>query len=267
MPRAIERKFLKYYDGAYHWENDLVVEERRVEIYVNGRPYLSVMATPAQLDYLAIGYLFSEGVINNCADIKSISIEALNVMVEVEAQAALRDTPARARSSGFGLGSVTLGDIQLENAGKAKAGRPPIKAERLVALMEEFNQLSALFWETGAVHSSCLVNGGHRFFSEDVGRHNTLDKVIGQYLSAGLAPSAQAGLVFTTGRISSEMLIKTAKAGQTALISRGSASGLAIEMAEKLDIILIGFSRGRQFKAFYGGEHIFAPDIGGGPDD
>ena len=254
MPRANEYEILKYNDGAYVWEKDIVVEERRVEIWVNGQPYVSVMATPAQLDCLAVGYLFTEGVIGKISDIKDLSVDGLTVRVELHM--ALPAAPARARSSGFGLGSVTLKDIQVENISSAPVEPPVIMAERIVELMEEFNQLSELFWKTGAVHSSWLVKGGRKYFSEDVGRHNTLDKVIGQYLRDQPACYDQGGLVFTTGRISTEMLLKTAKAGMCALISRGSASTLAVELAEKLNIILIGFSRGDQFKAFHGGQYI-----------
>ncbi len=260
MPEANECEILKYGDGTYSLEKDLVVEERRVEIYVGGRPYVSVMATPARLEHLALGYLFTEGLVAKISDVKSVSADGLKVMVEVHGNPPA--APARARSCGFGLGSVTLKGLQLENIDVQKCAPPFITAERIVRLMEEFNQLSELFWKTGAVHSAWLLRGEHRFFAEDVGRHNALDKVIGMYLSEA-ASSGQGGLMFATGRISAEMLLKTARAGLGALISRGSASSLAVELAEKLNIILIGFSRGNQFKVFTGGENIIQAKEGG----
>ncbi len=261
VPEANEHEILKYNDGVYSLEKDLLVEERRVEIYVGGRPYVSVMATPAQLECLAVGYLFTEGVIAKISDVKSISVHGLRVLAEVRGNPPA--APARARSCGFGLGSVTLKGLQLEDINIPESPPPLITAERIVRLMEEFNQLSKLFWKTGAVHSAWLLRGEHRFFAEDVGRHNALDKVIGRYLSEAHF-SGRGGLMFATGRISTEMLLKTARAGLSALISRGSVSSLAVELAEKLNIILIGFSRGDQFTAFTGGEHICQAQEGGG---
>lgn len=259
MPGANEYEILKYNGGAYSREKDLVVEERLVEIYAGGRPYVSVMATPAQLEHLAIGYLFTEGLIADISDIESISVNGLNVRVEVRGHPPA--APARARSCGFGLGSVALKGLQLENI--PQSDPLPVMAERIVRLMEEFNRLSELFWKTGAVHSAWLVRGEQRFFAEDVGRHNALDKVIGRYLSEA-PPSGRGGLMFTTGRISTEMLLKTARAGLGALISRGSASSLSVDLAEKLNMIVIGFCRGDQFKVFTGGEHLRTEEQGEG---
>ena len=260
MSRANEYEILKYNDGVLTWEKDLIVEARRAEIYVNGRPYVSIMATPAQLDYLAIGYLFTEGAINGLADIVNISVEGLKVFAEVKADP--HKAPLRSWSCGFNLGSVMSRDFRNEVFRPDKQNPPTISAGRIVELMEEFNNLSELFWKTGAVHSSWLIRGEQRYFSEDVGRHNALDKVIGQFLCGDAVLPDPAGLVFTTGRISTEMLLKTARAGMGALISRGSASRLAVEMAEKLNIVVIGFSKGDQFKALNGGQYISAQDSG-----
>ena len=258
MTGTVGYEILKYNDGVLSWEKDLLVEERRAEIYVNGRPYVSVMATPAQLDYLALGYLFTEGAVNEFADIRNISVEGLRVNVELQTNP--RQAPPRSWSCGFNLGSVMTRDFQSEVSSPIKTDPPPIVAEQVVSLMEEFNHLSKLFWKTGAVHSAWLVRGDQRYFSEDVGRHNALDKVIGQYLKSGAGSSEPAGLIFTTGRISTEMLLKTARAGMGAIISRGSASLLSVEMAEKLNIIIIGFSKGDRFKALNGGQYISARD-------
>jgi len=255
VPKANACKILKYDDGVFSWAKDPVVEECRAEIYVNGQLYVAVMATPAQLDYLTIGYLFTEGAINAVSDIKGIAVNGLSVRAELWSNPP--GPPFRARSSGFGSGSVTVKNIQANDLTPVNAEPPTIMAERIIELMGEFNQLSELFWQTGAVHSAWLVRGERRYFSEDVGRHNALDKVIGQSLSDE-ASSAQTGLIFITGRISTEMVLKAAKAGVAALISRGSASGLAVELAEKINLILIGFSRGNQFKAFWGGQYLSA---------
>lgn len=250
MSQTGEYEILKYKDGAFNWEKDLVVEERLVEIYVNDRSYVSVLATPAQLDFLAIGYLFTEGAISGISDINDISVSGLKVSVEIKNGPA--EPPERARSSGFGFGSVAVGDIQGFKAGKAEPAT--LRAELIIGLMEEFNQRSGLFRQTGAVHSAWLVKGRQRFFSEDVGRHNALDKVIGQYLRNGV--SEEAGLILTTGRVSTEILIKAAKTGLGAVISRSAATDRAVELAREMNMILIGFSRQDRFNIYHGSRMI-----------
>lgn len=257
MSQTREYEILKYKSGAFNWKKDLVAEERLVEIYVNNRPYVSVMATPAQLDFLAIGYLFTEGAIGGISDISDISVNGLKVQAEIKTGRSA--PPRRARSSGFGLGSVAVDDLREFRA--VKADPPAIGAGLIIELMEEFNRQSDLFRQTGAVHSACLVKGRQRFFAEDVGRHNALDKVIGQYLRAGF--SEEAGLILTTGRVSTEILIKASKAGLGTVISRSAATDRAVELARDLNMILIGFARQNRFNIYHGGWLIEGGPSGG----
>jgi len=260
MRHANEFDIIKYNAGVFFWETDLVVEECRVNIFINGQPYVSVMATPALLDDLALGYLFSEGIINDRAEVSEINVDGYDIHVHIVKQ--ISNLPIRARSSGFGLGSVLLKDLSLLKQNTDLVNPPRLSAQNLIKLMGEFNNISELFWKTGAVHSAWLLVDEHRFFAEDVGRHNALDKVVGQYLASDCQP-AQPGLVLSTGRLSAEMVLKTARAGMGALMSRGAASKLAVDMAEKLNIILIGFLRGDQFKVFNGGTFIYESESAG----
>ena len=252
MPRTVAYEILRYSGGVFRREEDLLVEERRVDIIVGGDRYLSVMATPRQLEHLAVGCLFSEGVIKSAADLAGLEVRGLEVLVDIKG--GCPPPPARVRSSGFGLGSAPLADGGPDPAVPDGVTPPAVTAAEIVRLMADFNQQSELFRLTGAVHSCCLVVGGRKYFADDVGRHNALDKVIGQYLAAG--PSGEPGLVLTTGRISTEILIKSARAGLGLLVSRSAATDRAVDLARKLNMVLIGFARDQRFNIYHGGEFL-----------
>jgi FdhD protein len=205
---------------------------------------------------LAVGCLFTEGLIEKASEITGISVNNMTVRVEVGKN--VSGPPPRARSSGFGLGSVAVGGLSGPTLSRTEA--PRLTAERIIELMETFNRRSDLFRQTGAVHSACLVTGGLEYFAEDVGRHNALDKVIGRYLMGG--PTGEPGLMLTTGRISTEILLKSAKAGLGAVISRSAATDRAVELARKLNMIMIGFSRRNRFNIYSGEEMILRDQPG-----
>jgi FdhD protein len=106
------------------------------------------------------------------------------------------------------------------------------------------------------VHRCCLIDGDARYFAEDLGRHNALDKVIGQYLAAGPADSGRAFL-WTTGRVSAEVVSKAARAGLGLVVSRAAVTDRAVDTARQADMTLIGFARNRRFNVYYGGEERF----------
>lgn len=236
-----ERRIRRYKNGIFSWEDAPLADECRVDIWVDGCRQASVMASPLQLDFLAVGFLFGEGIIVGVNDIRNISVNGLKVSVEL-CQKNTEPHP------------VTLENIEPESASPLKVAYPILDAAKVLSLSEEFNSHSYLFRQTGAVHSCSLIYGSKRLHADDVARHNALDKVIGQYLIDG--PSDEPGLILTTGRISTEILIKSAKAGIGAVISRSAATDRAVELAKSLNMIMIGFARQNRFNVYHGGEKI-----------
>ncbi|MDR2946797.1 MAG: formate dehydrogenase accessory sulfurtransferase FdhD [Candidatus Adiutrix sp.] len=240
-----ERRVRHYKNGAFSWEPAPLAEECRVDIIVNNRRRASVMASPCQLDSLAVGFLFGEGIISGVDDITSLSVNGLEVSVELRTKNAAPQPPA-------------VDNCSLENtapeAPLPPRAHPALDAAKILRLSDEFNSHSYLFRQTGAVHSCRLIDGPRQHHADDVARHNALDKVIGQYLMDG--PSGEPGLVLTTGRISTEILIKSAKAGIGAVISRSAATDRAVELAGKLNMIMIGFARQNRFNVYHGGDLI-----------
>jgi formate dehydrogenase family accessory protein FdhD len=236
-----ERLIRQYKNGVFSWEPAPLADECRVDILVGGRRLASVMASPFQLDCLAVGFLFGEDLISGVDDIESLAVNGLEIFVE------LRKKNAKPHP-------LTLKNIEPESVVPMRLSHPALDAAKILSLSEDFNSHSDLFRQTGAVHSCSLIDGPKRHHVDDVARHNALDKVIGQYLLDG--PSGEPGLILTTGRISTEIVLKSAKAGIGALISRSAATDRAVELARRLNMIMIGFSRQNRFNVYHGGELI-----------
>lgn len=231
-----------YENGRFFWEPAPLADECRVTIVVDAQPLASVMASPFQLDALALGFLFGESRIQRASDVKSLVVDGLTVYIELnEARCGPRD--------------FTLENIEDGATVPPPLSHPTLSAADILRLSEDFNAQSYLFRQTGAVHSCALTLGPRRYLADDVARHNALDKVIGQYLREGF-PQAPAGALFTTGRISTEILIKSAKAGIGAVISRSAATDRAVDLAKRLNMIMIGFSRPNRFNIYHGEQFI-----------
>jgi FdhD protein len=141
-----------------------------------------------------------------------------------------------------------------------------LRPEQIGAMVEQLFASQEIYRETGGVHTSGLSNGTEILLSaEDIGRHNTLDKIAGLYIMAGgdlLAPSESPRVLISTGRISSEMLQKASRMGASMLISRTSPSSLSIQMAERRGITLIGYARRNRFQVYAGTERIQSFEVG-----
>ena len=136
-----------------------------------------------------------------------------------------------------------------------RSDQPRVPPETVTHLLEEFLEAQVLYRETGGVHTSALSDGKKILVSaDDIGRHNTLDKISGLCLMNGIAPETR--ILLTTGRISSEMLQKAARMKAPVLISRTSPSSLSIEMAERYGITLIGYARTHRFHVYANAQRI-----------
>ncbi len=248
---------LRYEDGRLSPRQELVVAERMLRIEVNGRLWLSLMATPSHLLDLSLGLLFGEGLIASAEDAAEICLEDSLIKVKLRDESLIPPQGRAVRLSGFGAAVASETALSPPQASGSSQAGPRLKAEDIGGLMDRFNKLSGLFRATGGVHGVCFVDPaqpGAEIFREDVGRHNALDKVIGRLLSLGL--KASEGLILTTGRVSVEMLLKTWRSGVRFLVSRSAPTDRGVELARSLDMTLIGFARGDSFNVYAGQERL-----------
>ena len=228
---------------------DVVVKEFPLTITLNNQELVTLLCSPQNLDYLAIGFLASEGLIKGKEDIKKILVDDQKGTVQVETgeDKGFVSLPPSKRviTSGGGRGAPFY-----PARGQAKVESDiEISTHEVFALLDEFVQRSEVFKATGGVHSAALCNTKSLLvFSEDIGRHNAIDKVFGECMLKEIPTTGR--LIITSGRVSSEILLKVAKRNVPLLISKSAPTDLGVRLAIDLDVTLIGFARGKKMNVY-----------------
>lgn len=260
--------------GRVTTRTDVVATEEPLEIRFgppgNAQPVAVTMRTPGHDFELAVGFLFSEGLINSRDEISQIrycvdraaGVEQQYNVVTVDARGPVAALPLAldrhfAITSACGVcGKANLD--QLERRGlEPVADGPRVPVSLITSLPERLRKAQGLFAKTGGLHAAGLFDAEGRLLAlrEDVGRHNALDKVIGWALLEGMVPLADH-LVLVSGRASFELAQKCVAAGVPVLGAVSAPSSLAIETARRFNLTLIGFLRGERFNLYHGAERI-----------
>ncbi|KPU26753.1 formate dehydrogenase [Caloranaerobacter sp. TR13] len=247
-----EYKILRLNGQKNRGDTDIIVVEYPFTIFINDEEFVTLLCSPKSLKYLAIGFLHSEGVINKKEDIASISIDKYNghayVYTKDKGILARKLYGKRTITTGCGKGTIFY-NVMDSFKSKSIEGNISVKKENIIKLVSIFNKKSELFANTGGVHSCALCQEDKIIlFEEDIGRHNALDKILGRALLDDI--DLKDKMILTSGRISSEILIKVAKRQIPVLISRSAPTSLAIDIARELNITLIGFARGKKMNIY-----------------
>lgn len=231
---------------------DLVILEYPFTIFIDDEEIITLLCSPKSLKELTIGFLFSEGFIESMSAIKRIQIDEEDgrSYVYLRERKAFIEKFQGKRTITSGCGKGTLFYNVVDSFKSKKIEKPlTIKIEEIRSLVREFNHKSELFLNTGGVHSCALCSASDILvFEEDIGRHNALDKILGKALIDNMELSDK--LVITSGRISSEMLIKIAKRGIPLIVSRSAPTSLTVELARELNIAVAGFARGEKMNIY-----------------
>jgi FdhD protein len=231
---------------------DEVAAELPISLFLNGETLVTLLCTPAELKELAAGFLLSEGILKDHTSLKKIEVIDKENAVHIE----LTDLPddwrrmfeTRTLSSGCGSG-ITFTHFRTEADQRIPFSGPVMTLGDVKGLLRAFRNISALYKETGGVHSAALSDGRDIiFFSEDIGRHNAVDKLIGKAFLNSI-PLKNKVLV-TSGRVTSEIVTKAGRNGFPVLISRAAPSCMAIDYAEDVGITLVGFARGNRMNLY-----------------
>ncbi len=239
--------------------DDAVVTEVPFTIFLNGTDVGTLLCSPCDLKFLAAGYLLTEGFIGKSTELAEMTLSEKGWYVHVTATGNVHlpegEPTRRLVTSGCGQAGAAL--MQGVGIGLPEPVSSGIKigSDVLLEYMKQFLRDSDLYRETGAVHS-CAVAGteGIEYRADDIGRHNALDKVIGWCLRNGVATENK--VVLTTGRSSSEIVLKSARVGIPVIVSHSAPTSLAIDLAEKLGATLVGFARGRRMNIYSHGSRI-----------
>lgn len=230
------------------------IVETPVSLTVNGRVWISFMCTPIHLEELALGFLYNEGIVRGMDEVADVRLcehgDNVDVWLNIDAE-----QPANWRRTSGCTGGVTAVDLLAKPNVNLAATSFKVQPEAVMDMVEKLFESQELYRDTGGVHTSALCDGEKIVAAvDDIGRHNTLDKIAGMCLMNNLWPENR--ILITTGRISSEMLQKAAQLNAPILISRTSPSSLSIEMAQRYGITLIGYARKHRFNVYSGGERV-----------
>jgi FdhD protein len=217
-----------------------VIEESYVSLFVNGIELATIACSPLQQDALALGFLANEGIIAGLEDVRAVHICPSGTCVDVWLAHAEFERPERLiLTSGCG-GGVTFDD--LSSAAEPLSSTLTATPEQLWARMDDLYKAGTLYSRARGVHTSGIANRNCLLMTaEDVGRHNTLDKLRGLALQSGV--QTRDRILLSTGRISSEMLNKARRMEIPIVCSRTSPTSLSIKLAETWNITLVGYTR------------------------
>jgi FdhD protein len=250
--RVVEKQIIRVRGGKKEVLPDLVTIESPVTIYLNGTELVTLLCTPEKLDRLALGFLRSEGLLTSAGEVASIRVRKEEGLVEVDLtnETGLAEKLYGKRTITSGCGKGTLFFNVLDSLRSAPlTGTLRVPTSKILELMDSLQEKAELFKATGGVHSAGLADRDQiLYFCEDIGRHNAVDKIIGECLLAKIPTGDK--IIVSSGRLSSEILLKAAKLEIQMLVSRAAPTSLSIELAEALNITLVGFVRGRRINIY-----------------
>ncbi|MBM3125723.1 MAG: formate dehydrogenase accessory sulfurtransferase FdhD [Chloroflexi bacterium] len=245
------QKEIKYYRFEFNkWDEkkSSTIVEFPVSLTVNSEAWVTFMCTPVNLEAMMVGFLYNEGVIQGIEEIADVRVCDHGDNVDVWLTHAAEQPTSWRRTSGC-TGGITAVDLLSNPAIFFEKDGLILEPETIGLLVDRLFNSQKLYRDTGGVHTSALSDGeGVLLVAEDIGRHNTLDKIAGLCLTQSVWPEKR--ILISTGRISSEMLQKAARLGAPIIISRTSPSSLSIEMAERYGITLIGYARRQRFNVY-----------------
>ncbi len=233
-------------------KRDLVIRELPLTIFLNNQELVTLLCSAGDLKNLAVGFLYSEGILQSKEEVRKITLDEENGIIWLETREKKDFVKKlmfkRLITSGCGKG-VTFYNVVDNMSCKKVTSQVRISSQEVLSLMKNMQHQSQLFRVTGGVHSAGLCdNKDILVFSEDIGRHNAIDKIFGKCFLEGIKTDNR--IIITSGRVSSEILAKIAKRNIPIIISRSAPTNLAVNLANKLGITLIGFARGRRINIY-----------------
>ncbi|MCS7180209.1 MAG: formate dehydrogenase accessory sulfurtransferase FdhD [bacterium] len=223
-------EILRYKNKNFEKVDDKVVEEKCLKIYLNGKEITTLSILPEKVEYLIYGFLFTNNFIEKLKDIKNLEISGNICKIEIFKK---------------------VKNFYCKNFSKSKKIKSEFKIsyDKILSLIRKFQNMSEIYKNTGGVHSCGLTNSEKLIiFAEDISRHNAFDKVVGESLFKKI--NFENSIIFTSGRITSDIVIKGIKVQIPMIISVSAPTYYSIEIADNYNITLIGFARGKRFNVY-----------------
>ena len=235
-----------------------IAVERALTIYLDKREVVTLMTLGNHPELLILGWLYNQRLVEDIEAIKAIQVDWETDSVAITTHAGIenldRKLSHKTVTTGCGQGTM-FGDL-MDNIDKVKLQHPVLKQSAIYDLLNTLNEYNEVYKNAGAVHGCALCDEGPHIeqFIEDVGRHNAVDAIAGYMWLNDLGGDGK--LFYTTGRLTSEMVIKVALMGIPVLLSRSGITRMGLEIAQKVGVTLIARAKGRHFQVYHGREFI-----------
>jgi FdhD protein len=268
---VVVQRYVRFHAGGARAVAEPVIAETRLRIVVDGVELVELMCSPHRVNALVLGFLFHEGIIDSLDDVNALRVCLPDGLAEVWLSRPAPSLPTRRIITSGCTGGVSFGAYLDEIANLCL---PPdgvrVAPERVYLALRQLYDHSSLYNQSGGVHTSILLDpasaadptdqaGGVLAVGEDIGRHNTLDKLRGEALLRGL--DVRGTMVVSSGRISSEMLLKAALMGVPVVGSRTSPTQLAVTLGEHLGLTVIGYIRSASMNVYTHPERIIGAPV------
>ena len=251
--KPASRIFFSYHDDALHTVEGLVVQEYPVQLVVNGREIATLIGSPHDLRFLVAGFLRLQNFVQDISDFEMFSVcedfGSANVRIKGELPERLK--PVLTSGCGTGVSFSMPDSVRSSVTGN----RDSIIPEEIFSLMHHLSSRAEQYRSHGGIHSAAVGRKGELLlYAEDLGRHNTLDRIAGEALFKGM--DLADTMLVTSGRVSTEMVAKAALLGVNLIASRTSPTDMAIRLCEESGICLVGYVRGAKFTVYCHPERI-----------
>ena len=248
-------------DQAFEFE-DLVASEMAITLLVNGVSIVSLLCSPSDLEALAVGFLLSEGLLTAREDLRQVKIDEKATTIEITLASLPENWQeafhSKTLTSGCGKGITFTSTSALRRLAPVRS-RLVVDPADILRLLKDFRTISTQFRQTGGVHSAALATKEKiLFFTEDIGRHNAVDKLIGRAFLDSL-PLADK-IILSSGRISGEIMTKVIRNRIPILVSRTAPTCMSVTEAEDFGITLIGFARNRRMNIYSHPQRLLLPE-------
>jgi FdhD protein len=255
------RSYLKLRGDRVEEVTGEVVREQPLTVYVNGERFLTLLCSPMKLEALVIGYLWMEKVIEGLDDVTEVTVSPVDGRADVTLSAPVELPTERILTSGCGGGITFRIDHRLF---PPLSSRLRVPARDLSQRMKELFAAAVHYKESRGIHGAALADESRLLVvAEDVGRHNAVDKVKGEALLQGIPTEDR--ILLSTGRVSSEMLLKAARMGVPVVASRTSPTEMAVALAEQLNVTICGYVRPDSLNIYAGDAVLVESAIAGTP--
>jgi FdhD protein len=242
----------KYSDGKWRQESLAVPREFNITVFINRVELLTIMCSPTKLNCLILGYLFSEGIINDMKDVESMRVCEDDALADITLKNAdFKPPEKKVLTSGCGGGiSFSFNTTKIES-------QITLSPDSILNLMGQLLENASAYKLSGGIHTSVICNNENILaIADDIGRHNTLDKLLGECLLRNIPTKDK--IILTSGRISSEMLRKAARMQVPVVGSLTSPTERAVTFSREAGISLIGYAKGNHLTVYSHAERLQA---------